>query len=117
MKVIYLLFLLSLTNCAADNSLTVEAAEVPVRVLLLADTTAFSDNWRADFVKQLPGAHRLIVSHTGGETPAEVQKRIPWLLQPGVDELYLNPSAWSEKWLDSLQQLLPPDVKLNEIIF
>ena len=56
-----------------------------------------------------------MVSHTGTEKPAEVLKRIPWLMQTGVEELHVVQGAWSAKWLDSLRQKLAATTALKII--
>lgn len=53
--------------------------------------------------------YRVIVSSIQGESAEQVAARLPWLLQPGVDELYIekNQGTLKDSLLSKLLELQP----------
>ncbi len=65
------------------------SSEAATYVLLLADTTRFPISSQTTYRSRWPAAVKLVVSGYGNESPKAILERLPWLLQPGVDTLYV----------------------------
>ncbi|MEO0733266.1 MAG: hypothetical protein AAFZ52_10555 [Bacteroidota bacterium] len=84
-------------------------------LVFLTDTTQWSPRAIRDSLQK--AGYRVLISGYPGETASELQARLPWLLQPGVDVLLYDPRLAGPATFDSLQKQLkdhPAEVKLWE---
>lgn len=106
-----LLWLFFLGGCQADPPPLEEEGNVPsTYVLAIVDTAQGEPAWLAQYRANLPDHTTLAVSGYTPNAGTQVQEpcfallsRVPWLLQPGVDTLYLGvPSYCSARLCDSV---------------
>jgi len=83
------LFLIALLTGCAPNATTSKELD-PTYVLLLADTSLQTPEWLTAYRRNSAHHVTVVVSGEPGETTDQLLRRLPWLLQPGVDTLYID---------------------------
>ncbi|MEO1255983.1 MAG: hypothetical protein AAFY41_14025, partial [Bacteroidota bacterium] len=84
----FILSMLLLTACGP--SVPEWQAEHSTYVLLLADTSRNTPRWVTTYRQSVSPQVTVVVSGDPNETTEQILQRLPWLLQPGVDTLYVS---------------------------
>ena len=84
----FILSMLLLTACGP--SVPEWQAEHSTYVLLLADTSRNTPRWVTTYRQSVSPQVTVVVSGDPNETTEQLLQRLPWLLQPGVDTIYID---------------------------
>ncbi len=97
-----------LLACQANTPPPMEEASQPIYVLVIMDTAQDESAWLRTYRANLPPATTVAVSGYTQEPCLAILSRLPWLLQPGVDTLYLGVGESCAKIIcDSLSSWSP----------
>ncbi|MTB51890.1 hypothetical protein [Lewinella sp. W8] len=116
-----LLVLLLLAPACTPKENNTQSEERSEHLVLLTDAARWPEGRLAALKDSLQDENfRVVVSGYPGERTDELLARLPWLLQPGIDLMLVDPDFLSPAGVDSLKTFLAergqPQIKVTSLV-